>query len=204
MQILNLRLINREFVFSQDIKIPFKSMDKIRILDKEFRILITSGKIQESVERMADQMNKDLQNKNVIFLGILNGAFMYASDLIRRIKFDCEVSFLKLATYDGSYSTGSLKRLIGVDEDLANKTVVVLEDVIDTGFTIDNILKQLKGYDPEQIKVATLFFKSGRYSKKNIPDYIGIEIPDNFIVGYGLDYKGYGRNLKDIYAMTDY
>jgi hypoxanthine phosphoribosyltransferase len=179
-------------------------MDKIRILGKEFGILITYGKIQESVDRMAVQMNKDLQDNNVIFLGILNGAFMFVSDLIRRIKFDCEVSFLKLATYEGSYSTGSVKKLIGLDENIANKTVVVLEDVIDTGFTMDNILKQLKGYDPGQIKVATLFFKSGRFTKKNVPDYIGIEIPDNFIVGYGLDYKGYGRNLKDIYAMTDY
>jgi len=179
-------------------------MEKIRILDQEFRILITYGKIQESVERMADQMNKDLQDKKVIFLGILNGAFMFVSDLIRRIKFDCKVSFLKLATYEGSYSTGSVKRLIGLDEDITNKTVVVLEDVIDTGFTIENIIKQLNGYDPGQIKVATLFFKPGRFSKKKLPDYIGIEIPDNFIVGYGLDYKGYGRNLKDIYVMTDY
>jgi hypoxanthine phosphoribosyltransferase len=204
LQILNPGLIKGEFVFSQDIKIPFKSMDKIRILDIEFRILITSGKIQESVERMADKMNRDLQDKNVIFLGILNGAFMFASDLIRRIKFDCEVSFLKLATYEGSFSTGSVKRLIGLDEDIANKTVVILEDVIDTGFTMENILKQLKGYDPEYVKVATMFFKPGRYSKKYNPDYIGIEIPDNFIVGYGLDYKGYGRNLKDIYIMTNY
>ena len=179
-------------------------MDKIRILNKEFRILIPSGKIQQSVEHMAEKMNKDLQDDNVVFLGILNGAFMFVSDLIRRIEFDCEVSFLKLATYDGSSSTGSVKRLIGLDEDISNKTVVVLEDVIDTGFTMDNILKQLKGYDPGQIRVATLFFKSGRFSRDNIPDYIGIEIPDDFIVGYGLDYKGYGRNLKDIYVMTDY
>lgn len=179
-------------------------MDKIKILDKEFRISITSGKIQESVERMADQMNKDLQDKNVIFLGILNGAFMFVSDLIRRIKIDCEVSFLKLATYEGSHSTGSVKRLIGLDEDILNKTVVVLEDVIDTGFTIENILKQLTGYEPAQIKVATLFFKPNRFGKEKLPDYIGIEIPDDFIVGYGLDYKGFGRNLKDIYALTDY
>jgi hypoxanthine phosphoribosyltransferase len=179
-------------------------MDKIKILDKEFRILITSGRIQESVERLAEQMNRDLINDNVIFIGILNGAFMFVSDLIKRIKFDCEVSFLKLATYNGSSSTGSVKRLIGLDEDIVNSTVVILEDVIDTGFTIDSILKQLKRYKPRQIMVATLFFKSGSYSKKNIPDYIGIEIPDNFIVGYGLDYKGHGRNLKDVYAMTDY
>lgn len=178
-------------------------MDKIRILDKEFRILIPSGKIQKSVELMAEKMNQELQDENVIFLGILNGAFMFVSDLIRRIEFECEVSFLKLATYDGSSSTGSVKRLIGLDENITNRTVVVLEDVIDTGFTIDSIFKQLKGYEPLHIRVATLFFKRSRYSKKTIPDYIGIEIPDNFIVGYGLDYKGHGRNLKDVYAMTD-
>ncbi len=178
-------------------------MDKIRIVDKEFRLLVSSAKIRESVIRMADQMSKDLHGRNVIFLGILNGAFMFVSDLIRRIDFECQISFLKLATYEGSSSSGSIKRLIGLDEDISDKTVVILEDIIDTGFTIDNILKQLKGYGPGDIKIAALLFKPGSFDRDSKPHYIGIEIPDNFVAGYGLDYKGYGRNLKDIYVMTD-
>jgi len=174
-------------------------MDKIRIVDKEFRLLVSSAKIRESVIRMADQMSKDLHGRN----GILNGAFMFVSDLIRRIDFECQISFLKLATYEGSSSSGSIKRLIGLDEDISDKTVVILEDIIDTGFTIDSILKQLKGYGPGDIKIAALLFKPGSFDRYSKPHYIGIEIPDNFVAGYGLDYKGYGRNLKDIYAMTD-
>jgi len=178
-------------------------MDKITIVNKEFRLLVTSAKIRESVNRMADQMNKDLNGRSVIFLGILNGAFMFVSDLIRRIEFECQISFLKLATYEGSSSSGSIKRLIGLDEDISDKTVVILEDIIDTGFTIDNIVKQLKGYGPADIKIAALLFKPGSFDKNRKPDYIGIEIPDNFVAGYGLDYRGYGRNLKDIYVMTE-
>jgi hypoxanthine phosphoribosyltransferase len=177
-------------------------MDKIRIVDKEFRLLVSSDKIQKSVNRMADQMNKDLTGRSVIFLGILNGAFMFISDLIRRIDLECQVSFLKLATYEGSSSSGNIKRLIGLDEDISGKTVVILEDIIDTGFTIDSILKQLKGYGPGDIKIAVLLFKADKFDRDSKPDYVGIEIPSDFVAGYGLDYKGYGRNLKDIYVMT--
>ena len=178
-------------------------MDKIRIVDKEFRLLVSCDKIQESIDRMAHQMNADMKGRNVIFLGILNGAFMFVSDLIRRIDLECQVSFLKLATYEGSSSSGSIKRLIGLDEDISGKTVVILEDIIDTGFTIGSILKQLKGYGPGDIKIAALLFKPDKFDRDSKPDYIGIEIPNDFIAGYGLDYKGYGRNLKDIYVMID-
>ncbi len=178
-------------------------MDKIRIVDKEFRLLVSSDKIQESINRLADQMNKDLKGRNVFFLGILNGAFMFVSDLIRRIDLECQISFLKLATYEGSSSSGSIKRLIGLDEDISGKTVVILEDIIDTGFTIDSILKQLKGYGPRDIRIAALLFKPDSFDRDSRPDYIGIEIPNDFVAGYGLDYKGYGRNLKDIYVMND-
>jgi hypoxanthine phosphoribosyltransferase len=178
-------------------------MDKIRIVDKEFRLLVSSDKIQESVNRMAAEMNKDLKGRDVIFLGILNGAFMFVSDLIRRIDLECQISFLKLATYEGSSSSGNIKRLIGLDEDISGKTVVILEDIIDTGFTIDSIFKQLKGYGPGDIKIAALLFKPDRFDRDSKPDYTGIEIPNDFVAGYGLDYKGYGRNLKDIYVMTD-
>lgn len=178
-------------------------MDKIKILDKEFGITITNGKIQESVQRIADKMNKDLKGKNVLFLGILNGAFMFVTDLLERIDFNCEVSFVKLATYQDSSSTGTVKRLIGLNEEISDKTVVILEDIIETGITIDDIIRQLKGYEPGEILVATLLFKTGCLKKKIKPDYTGFKIPGDYVVGYGLDYKGFGRNLKDIYTMLN-
>jgi hypoxanthine phosphoribosyltransferase len=178
-------------------------MDKIKILDKEFAITITNGKIQETVERMAGMMNNDLKGKDIVFLGILNGAFMFVTDIIRRIELNCEISFVKLATYGGSSSTGCVKVLIGLDERITGKTVVILEDIIDSGMTIDDVLKQLRGYDPKEIIIATLLIKPSRLKTNIKPDYTGFEIPGDFVVGYGLDYRGYGRNLINIYTIIN-
>lgn len=174
-------------------------MDKIRILDRDFKLIIHGDKIQEVVTGMADAINRDLAGRQVIFMGILNGAFMFASDLIRQIGLDCRITFLKLASYAGTSSTGKVKRLIGINEDLKGQTVVVVEDIIDTGITLENILRQLKGYEPREIRIATMFFKPEAYMKDIRLDYVGMEIPNEFIVGYGLDYKGFGRNLRDVY-----
>jgi len=149
-------------------------------------------------------MNTDLAEKDVLFLGILNGAFMFASDLLKRITFTCSISFLKLVSYKGTSSAGSVNRLIGLNEDIAGKTVVILEDIIDSGLTIENTMKQLKGYEPEEIKIAALLVKRENISKEVVIDYAGIEIPNDFVIGYGLDYNGYGRNLKDIYKAIYY
>ncbi len=176
---------------------------KIRVLDKEFEISIAHEQIQEAIEQVAEKINNDLSEKDVIFLGILNGAFMFASDLYKNLTFNSQISFLKVASYSGTSSSGNVKRLIGINEDLKNKTVVVIEDIIDSGYTIDHILKQLKGYEPAEIKIATFLFKPDAY-QTNIPiDYVGMEIPNDFIIGYGLDYNGYGRNLKHIYKIIE-
>ena len=177
-------------------------MNRIKVLDKEFDIFIPHTRIQESVSIMASNINRDLAGKEVIFMGILNGAFMFASDLFRQITLDCQITFLKLASYAGTSSTGTVKRLIGINEDIKDKTVVILEDIVDTGITLDSIIKQLSGYEPGDIKVATMLFKPDAYQKDIPLDYVGIEIPNEFILGYGLDYEGYGRNLADIYTVV--
>jgi len=179
-------------------------VDKIvKVLDKEFEISITHDQIQEAIEKVAAKINDELSGKDVIFLGILNGAFMFASDLYKNLTFNSQISFLKLASYSGTSSSGNVKRLIGVNEDLKDKVVVVIEDIIDTGHTIDHIIKQLKGYEPAEIKIATFLFKPDAYQTDIPIDYIGMEIPNDFIIGYGLDYDGFGRNLKHIYKIIE-
>jgi hypoxanthine phosphoribosyltransferase len=178
-----------------------ESIKEIEILDKSFKIYIKEHKIQQSIELMAQKINTDLSGKEVIFLGILNGSFMFAGDLFKHIDIDCQITFLKLASYQGTVSSGNVKRLIGINEDIENKTVVILEDIIDTGNTLENIIKQLRGYEPAEIKVATLLHKPDVYTKDIKIDYVGININNEFIVGYGLDYNGFGRNLKDIYTI---
>lgn len=176
---------------------------KVDVLDKKFEIFINSEKIHQVVSKMALQMNADLKGKDVIFLGILNGSFMFASDLYKLIEVPSQISFLKLASYQGTSSSGNVKRLIGINEDLIDKTVVVLEDIVDTGITIENIIKQLKGYEPSEIKLATLLLKPDALQTDVSLDYVGLKIPNDFIIGYGLDYNGFGRNLADIYKITE-
>jgi hypoxanthine phosphoribosyltransferase len=127
---------------------------------------------------------------------------MFASDLLKQISVPSQITFLKLASYDGNKSIGSVKQLIGINQDLKDRTVVVLEDIVDTGITLDTIVRQLSGYQPRELRVATLLFKPEALQKKVELDYIGFEIPDAFVIGYGLDYSGYGRNLPDIYSLV--
>ena len=176
-------------------------MSTVQVHDKKFKISLPSEKIQTSITEMADKINSDLKGEEIIFIGILNGSFMFAADLLKQITLDCNITFLKLASYQGTTSSGKVKRLIGINENIENKTVVILEDIIDTGITMESILKQLRGYEPKSIKIATLLYKPDAFLKDFKIDYIGLSIPNEFIVGYGLDYNGYGRNLKDIYTV---
>ena len=178
-------------------------MDKVRILDKEFKLFITEKQIQEAVEEMARRMNKELKGKKVFFIGILNGCFMFAADLVKHLDLDCTITFLKLASYQGTSSTGKIQRLIGLNEDIKDQIVVVLEDIVDTGITLNFIQKQLRGYEPAEIKLATLLYKPEACRQDVSLDYVGIEIPDDFVVGYGLDYNGCGRNLRQIYTVIE-
>lgn len=176
-------------------------MKEIKILDKTFRELITQEQIQARVDELARQINRDMAGKDVVFLGILNGAFLFAADLFRRIEIEARISFVKLASYEGTSSSGSIKELIGWNEDIRDKTVVVIEDIVDTGNTLERIMGELSIRKAREIRVATMFLKPGVYNKKIHLDYVGIEIPDNFVVGYGLDYNGYGRNHLSIYTL---
>jgi hypoxanthine phosphoribosyltransferase len=178
-------------------------MKHVQLKDKKFAPYISEEQIQKAVKDMAQKINLDYRGKEVIFLGILNGVFMFAADLMKYIDLDCQISFLKLASYEGTSTSGKVKRLIGVNEDLKGHTVIILEDIVDSGLTLDQIMKQLGGYEPDEIKIATLFFKPKAY-KMNIPvDYVGMEIPNAFIVGYGLDYNGFGRNLRSLYKLDE-
>jgi len=179
-------------------------MKQVKIHDKTFGLFLPYEKIRETVDKMAEQMNKDLAGKNPLFICILNGSFMFAAEIFKRIDFvDSEISFVKLASYQGEKTTGNVKQLIGLNEKIEGRTVVVLEDIVDSGITIDNIQEQLKKLKPEKVLVATLLLKPDALQKKVQLDYIGLEIPNDFIVGYGLDYDGHGRNLLDIYSVIN-
>ena len=177
-------------------------MKEIRILDKKFREMITEEDIQKRIDELARQINRDLNTKDVVFLGILNGAFLFAADLFRRINFEVRISFVKLASYEGTSSTGTIKELIGWNEDIRNKTIVVLEDIVDTGDTIERIVDELVIRKVSEVKIATLLFKPAAYTKNIQIDYTGFKIPNEFVVGYGLDYNGYGRNLPSVYSLV--
>jgi hypoxanthine phosphoribosyltransferase len=179
-------------------------MKKVKIHDKTFQLFIPYEKIRATVERMAEKMNNDLNGKKPLFICILNGSFMFAAELFKRIDLiDSEISFVKLASYNGEQTTGMVKQLIGLNEKIEGRTVVVLEDIVDSGITIDNIQDQLKKLKPKKVSVATLLLKPDALIKEVELDYVGLEIPNDFIVGYGLDYDGYGRNLNDIYSVIN-
>jgi hypoxanthine phosphoribosyltransferase len=176
-------------------------MKEIRILDKRFREFIEEKVLQERVEELAIQVNNDLAGKDVVFLGILNGAFLFAADLFRRIEIEAKISFVKLASYEGTSSSGTIKELIGWNEDIKNKTVVIIEDIVDTGNTLERIVDELIIRKVSEIRIAAMFYKPAAYKKSIRLDYVGFEIPNDFVVGYGLDYDGYGRNLSSIYKL---
>ncbi len=178
-------------------------MANVKILDKEFELFIPYEKIRSVIEKMADEMNENLKGKNPLFLCILNGSFMFAAEIFKRIALlDAEITFVKLASYSGTSSTGRIKELIGLNEDLTGRTVVILEDIVDTGITIERTVEQIKAKKPAEVYVATLLLKPDALQREVHLDYVGLEIPNDFIVGYGLDYDGRGRNLIDIFKVV--
>jgi len=177
-------------------------MKQVTIHDKTFELYIPYEKIRSVIENMAEKMNTDFEGKSPLFICILNGSFMFAAELFKRINLmDAEITFVKLASYHGDKTTGTVKQLIGLNESIEGRSVVILEDIVDTGITIENILEQLNGMKTKEIKIATLLLKPDALQKDVQLDYIGLEIPNDFIVGYGLDYDGLGRNLIDIYSV---
>lgn len=176
-------------------------MKTILVNDKEFTKFIDREEIEAAVTKIGSQIRSDLSGKNPLFIGILNGVFVFASDLLRKFEFDCEISFVKLSSYQGMKSAQKIREVIGLDKNLDRRTVVILEDIIDTGTTIAFAKKKFLEMGAEEVKVATLLFKPDSFKENYKIDYIGMQIPDKFIVGYGLDYDGYGRNYPDIYQL---
>lgn len=178
-------------------------METLKIHDKKFTESINSKDILLAVERIAANINNDFKNKDVVFVAVLNGSFMFASDLLKLVKLNCRISFLKVASYEGTESTGNLKQLIGLNEILKDKIVIIIEDIVDSGNTLNLLLSQLRKHEPSEIKIASLLFKPDAFNYRFKLDYIGFRIPNHFVVGYGLDYDGYGRNLPGIYTVTE-
>lgn len=178
-------------------------MKKIRVKDKEFEVFIPEEKIDEAVSRIACRINEELKDQQPVFLVVLNGAFMFAADLFKKLDMACEVSFVKLASYSGTATSSSVKELIGLNSSLKGRQVVIVEDIIDTGITMDWLISKLYELGVEDLRVAALFFKPQAFRRDFTIDYIGMEIPNDFIVGYGLDYDGYGRNYGEVYKIVD-
>ena len=177
-------------------------MRTVKIKDKEFALSITSDEIYKSVCSIAKNINTNLAGKNPIFLVVLNGAFMFASDLFKQITIPCEISFIKVESYQGANSKEQVKTLIGLSENIKGRTVVIVEDIVETGNTIEDIKNNLVQKDPSEIIICTCLHKPKAYLKSIKIDYIGKEIPNDFIIGYGLDYNGLGRNFTDIYKIV--
>ncbi len=178
-------------------------MSSIKIKDKTFKVSIPEAQIKARVKELAQQMSRDLEGKNPLFLGVLNGAFIFAADLMREMTIPCEISFVKLASYQGTTSTGTIKEVIGINEDLTGRTVVIVEDIVESGLTIKRMMDQLGTRNPASVQVCTLFFKPDRLKEDLKLDYVAFKIPNDFILGYGLDYDQAARGLKDIYTLSE-
>lgn len=175
-------------------------MDVVRVNDFDFRPFISHAMIQQRIKEIAAQINHDLAKEKPLFIGILNGSFMFAADLMRELSIKSEITFVKLSSYDGTQSTGEVITRIGLDKPVKGRTVVVVEDIIDTGKTIHEMLKVLKAGKAGRIIIATLLLKPDALQYDIKVDYVGFKVPNDFLVGYGLDYDGLGRNLRDIYV----
>jgi hypoxanthine phosphoribosyltransferase len=171
----------------------------MKIKDLEFKQFINKSSIQQKVRELAEQLNHDYRDKTPVFLPILNGSFMFASDLIKQIDLSCRVSFVKLSSYVGTASSGQIRSVIGLEESLFNQHILIIEDIVDTGLTLTKLVEDLKNLGASSVEVVALLRKQPARAKKIPAKYVGFEIENEFVLGYGLDYDGLGRNLKDIY-----
>ena len=176
-------------------------MSIVKIKDKSFRVSIPEAEIKNRVKLLAQQMSKDLEGKNPLFLAVLNGSFVFAADLMREMTIPCEISFVKLASYQGTTSTGKIKEVIGINEDLSGRTVVIVADIVESGQTMKRMIESLGTRNPASVQICTLFFKPEKLKEDLTLDYVAFRIPDDFILGYGLDYDQQGRGLKDVYTI---
>ena len=178
-----------------------KKQEVVQVLDKSFEMFITADEIQQEIASLGAQITQDYEGKELIFLSVLNGAFMFTSDLMKKINLECEVSFVKVSSYSGTSSRGHVDELIGLNTDLKDKHVIIIEDIVDTGVTIGKIRHLLKEKDTASIAVCTCLYKPAAYNGEIQPEYVGFSIPNAFVVGYGLDYNEKSRNLDSIYQI---
>jgi hypoxanthine phosphoribosyltransferase len=175
----------------------------IQVHNKKFSLFLTASQIDEQVKRIAAEINTEYKDKKPLFIAILNGSFMFAADLFKELTIDVEICFIKLASYKGTKSTGQVITSIGLDQSLHGRHVIVLEDIVDTGKTLNEFLPQLSGNVPASLKIATLLHKPDATIYPLHLDYIGFKVPNKFLLGYGLDYDGFARNLKEIYQLNE-
>ena len=178
-------------------------MSVIQVLDKKFEPYLTAAQIDVQVQRLASEINMDYAGKKPLFIAILNGSFMFASDLFKALTIECEICFIKLASYKGTKSTGQVITSIGLDATLTDREVIILEDIVDTGKTLNEFLPQLVNQQPSSLKIVALLHKPEATTHPLKIDYLGFEVPNKFLLGYGLDYDGYARNLKEIYTLVE-
>lgn len=176
-------------------------MTTVQVRDKVFKPYLSEEQILAKIDVLAERINRDLAGKNPLFVCVLNGAFMFASDLMKKVHIDCEIAFIRLKSYEGTNSTGVTKEILGLVDDIEGRTVVLIEDIVDTGRTLIGLYDSLNKLNPESIRTAVLLFKPDAVECEVSLDYVAFEIPNDFIVGYGLDYDGNGRNLNDIYVI---
>ena len=196
----NYRLSNTNSV---SLYIILKAKIMIQLHDKQFVPFISAKEIDFAIAKMVALIEDDFADETPVFIGVLNGSFMVVSDFMKKYKKPCELSFIKMASYEGTSTTNDVKQLIGLNQDLSGRTVVVIEDIVDTGNTLVELKELFKKQNVKRFKIATLFFKPEAYKKEVKIDYIGIRIPNKFIVGYGLDYDGLGRNLPEVYQLKE-
>ena len=178
-------------------------MSIVKIHDREFVKTISAEEIAAQVKRVAGDINRDYAGKRPLLLGVLNGCFMFASDLMKNLEIECEISFVKFSSYEGADTTGTVKQVMGLSESIEGRDVIIVEDIVDTGLTMHKMLEVLGNSKPASLAIASLFLKPARLRVPVEVKYSAFEIPDRFIVGYGLDYDGLGRNLPDVYDVKE-
>ena len=177
--------------------------DRIQLLDKTFKVMIPAEEIDRAVSRVAEQLNVRYEGKTPVFLGVLSGSFLFLSDLVRKTTFNSQLAFVKISSYEGTESTGNVKQQFGVDFDIEGRDIIIVEDIVETGHSMNYLLDHLRKKNPASISICTLFFKPEKFLYEYDIDYTALSIGNEFIVGYGLDYNQLGRNLKDIYVVEE-
>lgn len=200
--LIDISSFNRNFAVNT-FKNIFTMPDIWKLKDKSFNKFIVNNDIQDKVSELANRINKDLEGRKPLFVVVLNGAFIFASDLLKKVTIDCEIAFVKLSSYQGTQSSGVVQQIIGLDLDIKGRTIVVIEDIVDTGLTLERFRKTLSEMEPAEVMIATCLLKPDAFKNKFPIDYLCFSIPNEFVVGYGLDYDGLGRNSSDIYKIVE-